>query len=67
MKRLYKPDLIIFDEIGHIDFDEVTANLFFQIVSKRYEKGAMIITSNKFYLEWGKTFGDDVLATAIID
>ena len=67
MKRLCKPDLIILDEIGYFDFDEVTANLFFQIVSKRYEKGAMIITSNKSYLEWGKTFGDDVLATAILD
>ena len=67
MKRLCKPDLIILDEIGYFDFDEVTANVFFQIVSKRYEKGAMIITSNKSYLEWGKTFGDDVLATAILD
>ncbi|MFD1203756.1 IS21-like element helper ATPase IstB [Sporosarcina contaminans] len=67
MKRLCKPDLIILDEVGYFDFDEVTANLFFQIVSKRYEKGAMIITSNKSYLEWGKTFGDDVLATAILD
>ncbi|AMQ04990.1 ATP-binding protein [Sporosarcina psychrophila] len=53
MKRLCKPDLIILDEIGYFDFDEVTANVFFQIVSKRYEKGAMIITSNKSYLEWG--------------
>ena len=67
MKRLCKPDLIILDEIGYFDFDELTANLFFQIVSKRYEKGAMVITSNKSYLEWGKTFGDDVLATAILD
>ena len=67
MKRLCKPDLIILDEVGYFDFDEVTANVFFQIVSKRYEKGAIIITSNKSYLEWGKTFGDDVLATAILD
>lgn len=66
-RRLCKPDLIILDEIGYFDFDEVTANLLFQVISKRYEKGAMIITSNKSYLEWGKTFGDDVLATAILD
>lgn len=67
VRRLCKPDLIILDEVGYFDFDEVTANIFFQVVSKRYEKGAMIITSNKSYLEWGKTFGDDVLATAILD
>lgn len=67
IKRLCKPDLIILDEVGYFDFDELTANTFFQVVSKRYEKGAMIITSNKSYMEWGKTFGDDVLATAILD
>lgn len=67
LSRLCKPDLIILDEVGYFEFDKITANLFFQVVSKRYEKGAMIITSNKSYLEWGKTFGDDVLATAILD
>lgn len=67
MNRLCKPDLIILDEVGYFPFDALTANIFFQIVSRRYEKGAMIITSNKSYLEWGKTFGDDVLATAILD
>ncbi|WP_282432404.1 IS21-like element helper ATPase IstB [Metalysinibacillus jejuensis] len=67
INRLCKPDLIILDEIGYFSFDALTANVFFQIVSRRYEKGAMIITSNKSYLEWGKTFGDDVLATAILD
>lgn len=67
INRLCKPDLIILDEVGYFAFDELTANVFFQVVSKRYEKGAMIITSNKSYLEWGKTFGDDVLATAILD
>ena len=67
INRLCKPDLIILDEVGYFDFDALTANVFFQIISKRYEKGAIIITSNKSYLEWGKTFGDDVLATAILD
>lgn len=67
INRLCKPNLIILDEVGYFPFDALTANLFFQVVSKRYEKGAMIITSNKSYVEWGKTFGDDVLATAILD
>lgn len=67
MNRLCKPDLIILDEVGYFPFDALTANIFFQVVSRRYEKGAIIITSNKSYLEWGKTFGDDVLATAILD
>lgn len=45
IKRLCKPDLIILDELGYFDFDKVTANVPFQIVSKRYEKGAMIINA----------------------
>lgn len=67
LNRLCKLDLIILDEVGYFEFDKITVNLFFQVVSKRYEKGAMIITSNKSYIEWGKTFGDDVLATAFLD
>ena len=62
-----RPDFLIFDEVGFFPFDELTANVFFQVVSKRYEHGAMILTSNKSYIEWGKVFGDDVLATAILD
>lgn len=61
------PDLLIVDEVGYFPFDELTANIFFQVVSKRYENGALILTSNKSYIEWGKVFGDDVLATAILD
>ncbi|WP_322976120.1 ATP-binding protein, partial [Limosilactobacillus reuteri] len=59
--------MLIVDEVGYCPFEERTANVFFQVVSKRYEQGAMILTSNKSYLEWGKVFGDDVLATAILD
>jgi DNA replication protein DnaC len=62
-----RPDLLIIDEVGYFPFDELTANIFFQVVSKRYESGAMILTSNKSFIEWGKVFGDDVLATAILD
>lgn len=62
-----RPDLLIIDEVGYFPFDELAANVFFQVVSRRYEKGAIILTSNKSYIEWGKVFGDDVLATAILD
>jgi DNA replication protein DnaC len=67
VNRWSRPDVLIVDEVGYFPFDELTANVFFQVVSKRYEQGAMILTSNKSYLEWGKVFGDDVLATAILD
>ncbi|MEU5547523.1 ATP-binding protein, partial [Streptomyces sioyaensis] len=43
------------------------ANLVFQVISKRYETGSILLTSNKTFSEWGQVFGDDVLATAILD
>ncbi|MGX1471682.1 UNVERIFIED_CONTAM: DNA replication protein DnaC [Streptomyces canus] len=43
------------------------SNLVFQVISKRYEKGSIILTSNKTFSEWGQVFGDEVLATAILD
>jgi DNA replication protein DnaC len=67
INRWSHPDLIILDEVGYFPFDELTTNVFFQVVSKRYEYGVIILTSNKFFIEWGKIFGGDVLATAILD
>ncbi|MGL3067035.1 MULTISPECIES: IS21-like element helper ATPase IstB [Planococcus] len=67
IKKWTRPDLIVLDEVGYFPFDEFSANIFFQVISKRYEHGAMILTSNKSFIEWGKVFGDDVLATAILD
>lgn len=67
VNRWSRPDILIIDEVGYFPFDELTANVFFQVVSKRYEKGAMVLTSNKSYLEWGNVFGDEVLATAVLD
>lgn len=56
------------DELGYFPFDELSANIFFQIISKRYEQGgALIVTSNKSFIEWGKIFGNEVLTTAILD
>lgn len=67
MQVYVKPDLLIIDEIGYRRMDETAAHFFFQIVSERYEKGSIILTSNKSYGSWGDIFGDNVLATAILD
>lgn len=55
------------DEIGYAPFDATSAQILFQVVSKRYEEGSLIITSNKSYSEWGDMLGSTVLATAILD
>jgi DNA replication protein DnaC len=55
------------DEVGYLPLDRVEANMVFQLVSRRYERGSMIITSNKSFTEWGGVLGDEVLATAILD
>jgi DNA replication protein DnaC len=60
-------ELLIIDEIGYLDIQKDSASLFFQLISKRYEKSSTIITSNKPFQEWGEIFSDDVIATAILD
>ncbi|MFE4335953.1 ATP-binding protein, partial [Streptomyces sp. NPDC056831] len=55
------------DEVGYQPLERAEANLVFQVISKRYEKGSIILTSNKTFSEWGQVFGDEVLATAILD
>nr|WP_317259402.1 ATP-binding protein [Paenibacillus sp. WQ 127069] len=62
-----KADLLIIDEIGYRKMDDAAAHFFFQIISERYEKGSIILTSNKSFGSWGEIFGDAVLATAILD
>lgn len=66
--RIYtRPRLLVIDEIGYLPFDNLAAHLFFQVVNARYERGSMILTSNKSFGEWGELMGDPVLATAILD
>lgn len=67
--RVYtSPRLLVIDEMGYIPFGDMEATVFFQLVSKRYERNASIIlTSNKSYGDWGSVFGDPVIATAILD
>ena len=62
-----KPKLLIVDELGYLPFEPNAAHLFFQLVSRRYERGSMLLTSNRSVGEWGTVFGDPVVATAILD
>ena len=59
--------LLIIDEIGYLPIERQGANLFFQLISRRYERGPMILTSNQSFGAWGEVFGDRVIATAILD
>ncbi|WP_011910426.1 ATP-binding protein [Cereibacter azotoformans] len=62
-----KPKLLIIDELGYLPFEPDAAHLFFQLVSRRYERGTLLVTSNRAVGEWGTVFGDPVVATAILD
>jgi DNA replication protein DnaC len=62
-----KPKLLIVDELGYLPFEPSAAHLFFQLVSRRYERGSLLLTSNRSVGEWGTVFGDPVVATAILD
>jgi DNA replication protein DnaC len=64
---LRNPSLLIVDEIGYLPITAGGTNLFFQLVNARYEKGSMILTSNKSFKEWGEIFGDSVAAAAMLD
>ena len=65
--RLGRYPLLVIDEVGYIPFEPEAANLFFQLVSSRYERASLIVTSNKPFGRWGEVFGDDVVAAAMID
>src|SRR5208337_2390438 len=62
-----KPALLVVDEVGYLPFERQAANLLFQLVNRRYERGSIILTSNQPVGNWGEVFGDNVLATAILD
>ena len=67
LNKLRVPTLLILDEMGYTPLDQVATSFLFQLVSKRYTRGSIIITSNKSYMEWGSVFGDEYAAVAIID
>jgi DNA replication protein DnaC len=67
IRFLCRPQLLVVDEIGYLPVIAGGGNLFFQLVNARYERGAMILTSNRGFTEWGEVFGDTVVATALLD
>ena len=67
LTRLRRYGLIIIDEVGYLPFEQDAANLFFQLVSSRYEHASLILTSNLPFSGWGGVFGDQAVAAAMID
>lgn len=62
-----KPKLLIVDELGYLPLERNAAHLFFQLIVRRYERGSVLLTSNRSVSEWGEVFDDAVVATAILD
>src|SRR5246127_4578648 len=67
LRRLERFPLLVCDEVGYIPFDPQAASLMFMLVSRRYERASLIVTSNKPFSAWGEIFGDDMAATAMVD
>lgn len=67
LKTLTHPAVLVVDEIGYLPISPTGAMLFFQLMSRRYEHGSTVLTSNKSFEEWGDVFGDEVMAAALID
>jgi DNA replication protein DnaC len=67
LKTLVFPSLLVVDEIGYLPISRTGAMLFFQLMSRRYERASTVLTSNKSFEEWGEIFGDEVMASALID
>ena len=68
MRRYEKPQLLIIDELGYLPVDKIGAELLFQVFGSRYEKSSTIITTNRTYKEWAKTFANDaVMTSAVLD
>ncbi len=66
--RFYlRPQVLVVDEVGYLPLDRVGATIFFQVVSARYERGSIVLTSNKSYADWGEVFGETTIAAAILD
>ena len=67
LKSYTAPKLLVIDEVGFLPFDQKGADLFFQVISKRYEKGSVILTTNRPFKDWGEIFHNNTLAGALID
>lgn len=67
LRHYLKSRVLVVDEVGYLPLDAMGATIFFQLVSARYERGSIILTSNKSYADWGQVFGETTIATAILD
>lgn len=68
LRKYAKPKLLIIDELGYLPIDKFGADGLFQVVSQRYEKGSIILTTNKPFKKWPELFGNDsILASAVLD
>jgi DNA replication protein DnaC len=67
LRKIRRYGLIVIDEVGYLPFDAEAANLFFQLVTARYETSSIILTSNLAFSQWGQVFGDQTIAAAMID
>jgi DNA replication protein DnaC len=68
LKKYLKPSLLIMDELGYLPIDKTGADLLFQIISERYERGSIIITTNRVFKEWPEIFNNDsTLTSALLD
>jgi len=67
LQQLVYPKVLIIDELGYLPLSRNEASLFFRLVTRRYERASLIVTSNKSFLDWGEIFNDPVLATAVLD
>lgn len=67
MKQYTRPEVLIIDELGYLPIDKQGANVLFQIVSQRYERGSIILTCNRAFKDWGHIFHDNTIASAVID
>jgi DNA replication protein DnaC len=67
MQQFVYPKALLIDEIGYLPLSRDEASLFFRLITRRYERASLILTSNKSFVDWGEIFGDQVLATAILD
>ena len=68
LKRYLSPALLILDEVGYLPIDQRGADLLFQVISQRYERGSIVITSNKAFKQWPSIFnGDSTITSAVLD
>jgi DNA replication protein DnaC len=67
MRTYLAPKVLAIDKVGYLPLDDLGTTIFFQLVSARYERSSIILTSNKSYGDWGSIFGDPIIATAILD